>query len=48
MNYLNKSEQKIKSDGQIWPTEEYYQQLEHLFKILNQYVWHPEIVLGKY
>ena len=39
MNNLNKSQQKIKFVGQLWPTEEYYQQLEQLHKIVNQAVY---------
>ncbi len=39
MNNLNKSQQKINSNGQIWPTEKYYQQLEQLYKIVNQAVY---------
>lgn len=39
MNNLNKSQQKINSNGQLWPTEKYYQQLEQLHKIVNQAVY---------
>jgi len=39
MNNLNKSQQKINSNGQIWPTEKYYQQLEQLYTIVNQAVY---------
>ena len=39
MNNLNKSKQKINSNGQLWPTEKYYQQLEQLHKIVNQAVY---------
>jgi len=38
MNNLKKSK-KTKSDGQLWPTENYYQQLEQLHKNLNQSVY---------
>ncbi len=39
MNNLNKSQQKINSNGQLWPAEKYYQQLEQLHEIVNQAVY---------
>jgi len=39
MNNLNKSQQMTKSDGQLWPPEKYYLQLEQLYKKINQSVY---------